>query len=96
MSAPKVITPTRILKYCWLFVGINEDGDEALIMCRGQNGAWYPLLTLDPRKLDGLKAVAKAWAQETPGHRIELRRMVADGVIESIGAAAERLAVSAH
>lgn len=64
--------PGMKIRALWMFVAIDERGNEALLSFQS-GGQQLPLLTTNGDNVAILKEVAKSIADRNPAHRIELR-----------------------
>lgn len=64
--------PGMTIRALWMFVAIDEHGNEGL-MSFVSGGSTLPLLTTNGDNVATLKTVAKALAERNPAARVELR-----------------------
>lgn len=44
---------------CWLYVAVDENGDEGLMAFKNLAGEWMPLVCADPKRRESVHAMAE-------------------------------------
>lgn len=76
--------PGKRIESVWLFVAVDEDGDEGLPAFGERGGMLMPMVASDEKRRDLLLEHARQIVTSVPGHRIEVRRFTGDYIVEEI------------